>query len=275
MRDKKQVTSISLPNTRFELFGKTIKNNVLPIINLSLVLFAFSLPLLLIYGLLYLGLISIKISENYPEAVNLVFYFGLAAIIGYIILYAGLGGGFYIAKKLAWNEPLLYKKHFLKGIKDNLKKSIFMGIVVGVSVLIATWGSLFLYAFALSNELMNYIGIGALLLQAMIVLMLSMIYMAQNCVYSLKVQDLIKNSFILTLTSLFKSTLLFVISYGLIIGLLLFDIITIIIAIILIAFFGFVLVYAWTLLSHHLFDQYINKTNYPDDLNKGLNRHEK
>lgn len=226
MREKKQEKSLSLPNTRLELLGIIIKNNVLTILNLSLVLFVFAMPLLLIYGLLYLGLISINISENYPEAVNLVFGFSLVAIIGYIILYIGLGGSFYIAKKMAWNEPLLYKKHFFKGVKDNFKRSIVIGFLVGISVFIATWGSLFLYAFALSNELMTYIGIGALLLQAVIILMLSMIYMAQNGLYSLKIKDLIRNSFLLTLMSLFKSILLFVITFGLIVSSLLLNIIT-------------------------------------------------
>ena len=73
----------------------------------------------------------------------------------------------------------------------------------------------------------------------------------------------------------FKNLGLFIVTTGLVVGLMFIDFIAQIVIIIVIAFLSSFMMIAWTLLSHEAFDQYINKENYPEYYKKGLYINEK
>lgn len=261
---------IRLPRNRKDLFIKLIKKNPSMIINLSLMMVIFSLPLIFTYGLLYTSLITLPEGSNLNDATNLIFFFGLFSILGFIIFYIGQGALYYVNKKIVWNEPYVYKKHFMKGIKEQFKTSALIGSLTGIIVNTTLWGSLVLLSFAFSNEIIFFIALGSLLVVLLLTLIISQFILSQSVVYELSFISLFKNSLILTILKIGKSLLVFLLTYLLIIGFMIINTITFMIGLVLYVLLNELIVLTWTLFTHQVFDDYINKENYPTYVNKGL-----
>lgn len=263
-------TNKRLPRNRIDLFKKLIRKEPVMIINLSLMMVLFAIPLVFTYGMLYTSIITLPEGSSLNDATNLIFFYGIFAILGFIVFYIGQGGLFYVTKKIVWNEPYVYLKHFMRGIKEQFKSSFSIGLLTGIIVNITLWGSIILLAFAFSNEFMFYVGLGALLLVSLLMLIISQLMMAQSCIYELSFKALFKNSLIFTILRLFKSILLFIFTYVILIGFMMIHFVTFIIGLIIFCLLNELIVLSWTLFSHKTFDLYINKEHYPNFVNKGL-----
>jgi len=259
-----------LPRNRMDLFKKLITKEPVMLINLSLLMVLFAIPLVFTYGMLYTSIITLPEGSSLNDATSLIFFYGVFAILGFIVFYIGQGGLFYINKKIVWNEPYVYSKHFMKGIKEQFKYSVLIGLLTGIIVNITLWGSIILLAFAFSNEFMFYIGLGALLIVLLLMLIISQFMMAQSCIYELPFKALFKNSLIFTILRLGKSILLYIVTYVLLIGFMMIHFVTFIIGLIVYVLLNELIVLSWTLFSHQTFDLYINKVHYPSFVNKGL-----
>lgn len=259
-----------LPRNRIDLLKKLIIKEPVTFINLSLLMVLFTLPLFFIYAMLYMSIITLPEGSNINDATNLIFFYGVMATLGFIIFYIGQGGLFYVTKRIVWNEPYVYLKHFMKGIKEQFKSSFFIGLLTGIIVNLTLWGSIILLAFSFSNEFMFYIGLGALLTVLVFMLIISQFMMTQSCIYKLSFWGLFKNSLIFTILRLGKSLLLFIVTYVILITFMLINFVTFVIGLIIYVLFNELIVLSWTLFSHQTFDIFINKDHYPSNVNKGL-----
>ena len=114
------------------------------------------------------------------------------------------------------------------------------------------------------------VGMGLCIVQFIVLSIICVYTLTYDCYYTNSAWQVFRNSFVFFVAKFFKNLLLFVLTIGLVVGLMFVDFIAQIVIIIVIAFLSSFMMIAWTLLSHEAFDQYINKNNYPEYYKKGL-----
>lgn len=126
-----------LPHNRKEQFFDIAKHRFFLLLGLGLLLLLFSLPLLasLIYrDVLLMGLEASEAASETKEAtsfsVNLLFS-GLF-VVSLLILSIGLGGISKILKELVYDEPIFFKDDFFKGIKENFRQYLILAVFAGI-----------------------------------------------------------------------------------------------------------------------------------------------
>ena len=268
------LTVKELPHTRWQIFVDLLKNQKRQMVSLSMLLFVFLLPLvvdILIFNMFIYGVPSG--SENYGATIfALIFYMMLVAIPCSMIGFVGLSGLAHVSKMIVWQEGVLMGPEFFIGIKKNWKHALIFGFVWGVSLFILVVGIFFMLRTQLivDQPWVNSVGIGLCIVQFIILSIVCVYTLTYGCYYCNNAWQVFKNSFVFFVAKFFKNLGMFVLTTGLIVGLMFVDFIAQIAIIIVIAFLSSYMMIGWTLLSHEAFDQYINKTNYPDYYKKGL-----
>ena len=267
-------TAKELPHTRKQIFLDLIKTQKRQMISLSLLLFVFLLPLVVDILIFNMYIISVPLdATNYSAIVfSLIFYMMVIAIPCVMVGFIGLAGLAHVCKIIAWQEPVLSGPEFFVGIKKNFKHSLLFGLIWGISLFILVVGILFMIRTKtiVENSWLNGVGIGLCVVQFVVLSIVCVYSLTYGCYYSNTFRQVFRNSFVFFVAKFFKNLLMFVLTTGLIVGLMFVDFIAQIVIIIVIAFLSSYMMIAWTLLSHEGFDQYINKTNYPDYYKKGL-----
>ena len=175
-----------LPQTRRSQFFDILKNNFNVVVKIGLVLLAFFL-LLLVKNLI-LDLLNTA-TNTAVEAGDLLkkdgeMYMKLFFIISnaidiilYPIIFIAVAGVFRVIRQLAFSEGMFFIYFFKKGIKDNYKQFIFMGVLtalikLGVNTLITY--------FSLSS----FISIASLGFFIVIYIPIVVIYLYYSSIYS-------------------------------------------------------------------------------------------
>jgi len=268
------LTVQDLPHTRREIFLDLIKTQKRQMVSLSMLFFVFLLPLvvdILIFGMYMLAIPSD--AANYSSIIfSLIFYMMIIAIPCIIIAFIGLAGLAHVCKMIAWQEGILTGPEFFSGIKKGFKHAIVFGFIWAISLFLLVVGSLFLLRSqnSVSMPWLNSIGVGLCIVQFIILSIVCVYALTYDCYYVNSFAQIFKNCFIFFAAKFFKNLLLFVLTTGLVVGLMFVDFIAQIVIILVIAFLSSYMMIAWTLLSHEAFDQYINQENYPDYYKKGL-----
>ncbi len=211
----------TLPSNRWELFWDIFKGRFgkLVIVNLLTLLFCIPFALLIFfryiallnYGALYpfsqglgLGYMAppsvVGYAENIVFQVNLIVFLFLP--IAVTIMALGISGGAYVIRNMIWTEGIFVANDFWKGIKQNAKQMIVIGVVYSLLFYISILSiSIAERNIAMENgakwlwiisEIFSY---GVLVVFSI----MTMHMITMSVTYKLKYRHLVKNSFLFTI----------------------------------------------------------------------------
>ena len=260
----------TLPRTRKEVLFDLLKNRKMTLFALSCYVFMFFIPLAV--DLLYFNFVeAMAISAEKSEYLfSLIFYSMLIMLPCMMIGFIGLAGGFYVTKKLVWQEGISLANDFFKGIKENWKHALINGFIFGLVLFGLVVGGAFLVIHADVHPVVRCIGIGALIVIFLVFGMVVAINFTQGVYYENSFGVTLKNSFSFLGLLNWKVFVIYLLSTGVVFTLSLFNFLTLTIGLLLFAVFNSVVIVLYTLVSHAAFDKYINQEHYPDMVNKGL-----
>ena len=277
-RKEKHVTDADakkdLPHNRKEVFFDLIKHRKMTLFSLSSFTFMFFIPLAIDLFIANYFVVAAIYADKPKEAFSILFYLMLIMIPCMTVGFLGFAGAFYTIKKLVWQEGISIASDFFQGVKENWKRAIVNGFIFGLFTFGFVIGGSFLLIYSPTTPVWSGIGIGALILFLMLFGMITMINFAQDVYYQLPFGSTFKNSFSLLGLTNWKVLVLFLLSTGSVIILSIFNMVTLTIGLFLFAVLNSVVIVLYTLILHSAFDKYINKTHYPEMVNKGLYKEE-
>ncbi|MFA7032003.1 MAG: hypothetical protein WC201_00315 [Bacilli bacterium] len=276
-RKGKSVDGLILPVTYKGLFKFIYKTNFMLLVKMSLILSIFAFLSFLAMG--FKGIFESSILYNATglsdEIIRerLMMFRGLYGIVYYICLLIfsiGLAGAFYVMKKLLFNEGVSFKRDFLKGIKNNggifLAATAFYGFIITISYFVMNLLS--------SDDLIQYYLPVFIVFCILSVLVLGMylVSLMMVTIYKVSFGKMIKNALLIVITripyillSITGSVLLFIICYLIPTNIALY------ISIFAYAFIGLGhSVLFVSIIDIYLFDELVNKKQYPEIYRKGL-----
>ena len=123
------------------------------------------------------------------------------SVVGFI----GLGGLAHVCKNVAWQEGLLIGPDFFKGIKKNWKHSLVIGLIWGLSLFLLVVGTFFLLRAQQSSSQpwVLSIGVGLCITQFIILSIVCVYALNYTCFYVNTLREVLKNSFVSTLSLFF------------------------------------------------------------------------
>ncbi len=268
--DKEKFGNGEKPLNRKEQWLQIIKEHFAEIISVSLYTFLFFIPLFA----WILFAFNFEIFQGASILNVLVLYLGVALTL--TIGGLGFAGGFYVFRKFLWNEGCNVHLDFFKGIKKNGKEFIKIYLFIGITYMLLHLGSASIMATSWSD-------ISVILLIAfeyvvfILVLLVAFFMQTQTIFYENSFMLSLKNGVKFLVGTILKSLGLFVLLF---LPFILFEFVPIsavkIVAIILSAFIYLgMLELTFICYSLALFDQHINKKQYPEYYLKGLNNDEK
>ena len=256
------------PRTRLAQFFDIFKHNFVELLKISLLQTVFNMPLIGTIFTFYL------FAKNAPDMGSLMTVFLITAgalLISMMSSFTGLTGSFYCMKKICYAEGEYASSSFFLGLRDEWKKGLLTGFIVGLSLAAAVIGFFFCY-FYLSgiNSTIAGFGIAIMVIQAIIVTTVGYYAISQVLIYENKYSAVLKNSFIMTLMRFHINLLLFIIHPGIIVALVVVMELTMYISLVFIVIFIAIFHLMWVCNTIGAFDKFINKENYPDFYRKGL-----
>lgn len=273
-RKEKNITDAeatkALPHNRKEVFFDLIKHRKMALFSLSCFVFMFFIPLAV--DLFYFNFLeSAAIASDKAEYLFSLFFYSMIIMLPCMLIgFLGLAGGFYVAKKIVWQEGISLASDFFQGIKENWKRALINGFIFGILLFVAVVGSSYLLIFASEYPVWCGIGIGASILMLLMFGMVIALNFTQDVYYQNKFHHTFKNSFHFLGLLNWKIFLVFIFSTGVVVTLGIFNMITLGIGLFLFAILNSVVIILYTLISHAGFDKYINAEHYPDMVGKGL-----
>ena len=260
----------SLPRNRKEVFFDLLAHRKMTLFALSCYVFMFFIPLAV--DLIYFNFLESAaiIAEKYEYLFSLFFYSMLIMLPCMMIGFLGLVGGFYVVKKLVWQEGISLASDFFQGIKENWKHALINGAIFGVVLFGLVVGGSFFIIYAPTTPVWCGIGIGALILLFLLFGMVIALNFAQCVYYENGYGVTLKNSFAFLGLLNWKVLVIFLVSTGGVVTLALFNLLTLSIGLFLFAILNSVVIVLYTLIAHTAFDKYINQEHYPDMVNKCL-----
>ncbi len=282
----------TLPSNRWELFWDIFKGRFgkLVIVNLLTLLFCIPLVLLLFFryvalsnfgsfypfsqgfGLGYMAPSSmVGYAENIVVQVNLVTFIFLPIVV--MIMAVGISGGAYVMRNMVWTEGIFVANDFWKGIKENIKQMLVIGLVYSL----VFYGSILSISIADQNLAvgagLRWLWIVSEIFSYIILFFFSIMTMhmiTMSVTYKLKYRHLLKNSFLFTI-ALAPQNLFFLLLGFIPFILLLLGGIFFIIGIILVLLLGMsMLLLIWTDYSHWAYDRFINDKVEGAQKNRGI-----
>lgn len=276
MQKKNSGVLISLPVNRIQLFQFTYKTHLMFLIKLSLLLFCFAIPLLVVIILrggaeqVLWKSVGNEISE---EIVQLYFsqsiFLDLFYIPCFLIMGCGLTGAYSLMKRYTFGEGYLFKEDFFQGIKENGREcgmvtlcfSVVFYLVSTSKNLISLWNFNYYIGIVVFESIWKGILLCAYIFSlCQIVIYRNMIFRTMKNAVLFTFAELPKIAGIMAVTYLplvlcFWVSSVIVVSIGLFIYL-------------VIGFGNAVLV--TTLYCQSCFDRMVNKRFYPELYRKGL-----
>ena len=153
----------SLPHNRKECFFDLLKNRKMALFSLSCFVFMFFIPLAVdLFWFNFLESAAMANDKN-DYLFSLIFYSMLIMVPCMVIGFVGLVGGFYVAKKMVWQEGTMVAVDFFQGIKENWKHAVINGLFFGLVLFgLIVGGSYLIINFAVA-PIWSGVGIGALI----------------------------------------------------------------------------------------------------------------
>ena len=263
---KKDFVESNLPSTRKKQFFDNLSHRYKLLLLIGLVLMAFHIPFLVVMIYRDSSLIMIA-THNYGDEYNRIFsieiIYSLLTIPCYIIFFIGLAGVMKIIKELVYSEPIFFKDDFITGIKENWKSYVVIALFISLFNIMDN-----LLSHAFSNIYIKVIPVA-----------FNFALIFPLCFTSALICATYANKFIVTLKNAiiiyFKFFPTILLSFVLTFGVLTFRYIPIIYL-----KYSLIVVYVMFALpitilgayenATHIFDEMVNKTQYPKFYKKGL-----
>jgi uncharacterized membrane protein YesL len=271
-----------LPSNRFRAYFDIVKHRFGTLVLLSLLTSVFFLPY---FSLDFIGQLYINVPpQTSGSPTELAFrYFALQSLLATINIpfltlgFLGLGGLFYVIKKLAFQQPdINLYRDFFHGVKTNLKESLLAGVLFSIYLLIFISNLTF---YPTINDFPLYLSIPfVIVLTGILLLVISFtLYLLSGAsLYRFAWKKTMKNNGLLAFILLPQNIGILLISVGLIslyyvIPYLLFQVGIIVVTLL----YGFShMALSYSLYAFKMFDRYINQSYEPDLVNQGLERKE-
>lgn len=282
MKKRKQASSdftfAQLPHNRKEVFFDCLKLRFGTVVCCGLLLLLFLLPLIAIeitYDIvnlnIYNSLIGGQMSEMQATLYKneLQLYVSLAQIVCLGIFAVGLAGVARILRQLVWGEPIFFWVDFKRGIKQNAARFIAVFVICALVNVAAVLCSTMLDEM----PIVGYIPLGVLIFVAAPV---ALFVLSQSIIYSVGFSKAITNG----LAFYGKrpgQTLLFTM-FLVLVGLTRLAPVSALKYTLLLLGTVFLLpmyIMAWMLVSCNVFDEVVNRDNYPELYDKGVYRLDK
>ena len=256
------------PKTRTKQFFDIMRHRFVELLKLSLLQAVFNMPLIVSIVLFH---ILSKTATSINALMTIFIIQGLSFLISMPFAFTGLTGFFYCLKKIIHAEGEYASSSYFIGLRDEWKKGVIVGMIVGASLALAVIGFFFFYFYVSSyNTTIAGLGIAIVIIQAVMVLMVAYYSIGQIVMYTNKMRFVLKNSFIMTLMRFPQNLLFIIIHPGILASLFaIMDITAFVGVILLIALSGIGLL-IWNLNIISAFDKYINKESYKEIYLKGL-----
>lgn len=287
--DLPDFTPNRLPGTRWAQFRDIFKNRFGALVKVNLLVLLFCLPAIAWFVIVNLlktadsALVpySGNIGFGYPvvnDAVQMgqlrAFSFEIQRWLVMIplIMIAGIGlaGGFYVMRRLVWDQGIGVGGDFFRGIKYNFLPFLWSSLFVGVSLFLVMF-NIRAYNIIEIHTAWKIVGITVSVIQFILILFMLMFLTTQAVTYRLKTWGLIKNSFLFAI-ALVPQNLFFLVLTAIPVLLLIFlptFISTILIMLFCFIGFSFIML-VWTLYAHSMFDRFINDKVEGAVKNRGL-----
>lgn len=274
---KHDFTDANLPATRREQFVYVIKNRWLKLLATNFWVFLFFLPLLLwhLCCLAYEFSFGKVTTENVAGFVEYILaYKSVPAIVCMAVAGIGLAGGIHSIRMIVWGEPIGTVRAFFRGIKYSWGQYLIGSILYGVFCVVAEVAEGMVFCGAISDKMVQIILVGALWASELLIVSLGMFSMALISNYNIKMHVCIKNSVLITISTLFRTiAFLFVSLFPTILWFVVGSVYLEFIGIVLLLLGGFAYsILVWCLYTNGVFDRYINQKDYPDYYRRGLRK---
>lgn len=270
--------STNLPRNRFQEF-KYVASLWDRMLTVSLLVALFALPLVALLSVSAVAEASLleKVTdqtEYLSRLLQMRVFTGLLSVVGFYPLMLGLSGAFYFMRKTVWSQGATIKNDFFKGVKGGLVASIAPTLFATITYLFfqtSLW-----FVPILVKDVVWQIALYVVVALVVILMFSVVMYdLAQNAIYKVSFFQRLKNSFIFALVKYPRNALTAIITFLPFVPMLMWRILGMTIAFTLMAVYCFALcVLGQTLYCHSVFDKYINETNYPDLVKKGLAKEE-
>lgn len=282
MKKRKQASSdftfAQLPHNRKEVFFDCLKLRFGTVVCCGLLLLLFLLPVLAVeaaYDIVQLSIYNSVVDGTLSEMQAAVYsgelqiYTSLAQAVCMCIFAVGLAGTVRVLRQLVWGEPIFFWVDFKRGIRQNAARFVAVFAICALTNVLSVLCSTMLD----DMPIIGYIPLGALIF---VVVPVALFVLSQSTVYDVGFGKAISNGLAFYGKRLWQ-TLLFT---ALIVAVALtrFAPISVLKYLLLILCTVFLLpmyVMAWLLVSYGVFDETINKENYPELFDKGVYRLDK
>ena len=261
-----------LPKNRKEVFFDCLKMRYGIIVSLGFMSVFFALPLVICLLLRDINLSSLLADitnqefgeeQGYQLFYSLKMAYSLALVPCLVIWGLGLAGVMYIIRQLVWYEGIFFFSDFFEGIRKNWKAYSTSFLVLGLYNVELTMLS---YQKVSAVWYGIYLGAGFLLLIPIVLFVLQM-----SLVYKFSFRGSVKNAFLLYIGNVPK-TLLAELSIALVFATMgiphvLFKYVALLV---MMLFLLPLILMGVVLYGFSLFDEYINKEQYPGLVKKGI-----
>ncbi len=260
------------PDTRLKQFFDIFRHRFVEILKLSLLQAIFNMPLIASLVLFHQ---LVKSSTTINALMTVFLIQGGSFLISMPSVFVGLTGVFYCFKKIIHAEGEYASSSFFIGMREEWKRGLLVGMIVGLSLAVAVIGYFFFqYYVPAYNTTIAGLGIAIVVIQAIMVLMVAYYSIGQIVFYTNELRFVFKNSFIFTLMRFPQNLLFLIIHPGIYVVLFVIMDITMYVGAILLIFFVGIGHLIWSLNSISAFDKYINKENHKEIYLKGLSTYE-
>ena len=260
------------PDTRLKQFFDIFRHRFVEILKLSLLQAIFNMPLIASLVLFHQ---LVKSSTTMNALMTVFLIQGGSFLISMPSVFVGLTGVFYCFKKIIHAEGEYASSSFFIGMREEWKRGLLVGMIVGLSLAVAVIGYFFFqYYVPAYNTTIAGLGIAVVVIQAIMVLMVAYYSIGQIVFYTNELRFVFKNSFIFTLMRFPQNLLFLIIHPGIYVVLFVIMDITMYVGAILLIFFVGIGHLIWSLNSISAFDKYINKENHKEIYLKGLSTYE-
>lgn len=262
-----------LPSNYLELFFDTIKQNWQRIILMGIILFLFFLPTLASSFVSDYYFLQLSSSSNYTQAeidalrITSRNLFNIGVCLGFVIASIGISGLSRINLLVAREEGLFFFKDFNKGVKQNTKSNIIFFIIYAIL--------LYFSLLAINNLNTNFLGYIPLAIVQTIFFPVLLVNIETTSIYSWKMKDCFRNSFIIYIKNFFI-VILFALLYTAIILLNLIPYIFlkyVLMGVTIVFIYPFINL-ALRVYFNKILDRDINKEHYPEIYKKGIYEHQ-
>lgn len=269
----KRQDEANLPTNYKQMFGFAYRTNFMLVLKTSLILSLFSIPF--IVSLIFKGILETSImstsdvgqDELYSRLLNFRSIYSVVILFCFMVFSIGFAGAINVMRRFIIGEGVLYYRDFLEGIKKNFLSYLLITFFYGAILLILNF---------IMNipQAINYYSFSLVIFIIISIFSMSMYFLTLeiNTVYKVPFFKMIKNSFLMFISKFPFALLMLICSIGPLV-------ICYMIPIPLVTYIS-ILIYIGigfgnaaltiTLFSSYIFDECVNKNQFPEIYKKGL-----